>query len=104
MVLVWGMRKTSDFYALDALRALAARAPHLRVILAAQELSEFASDNAQIQVVKGSALDALNLDVSLPGRRDVYVAGPPTMLREVARAMEVHGVGAARLSMDSFGV
>lgn len=104
MVLVWGMRNVSDFYSLDTLQALAARAPNLRILLAVETLQDTASEKDHIHFVKGSVLEALKLDTALPGQRDVYVAGPPVMLREVARSLEARGVGKARLNMDSFGV
>ena len=104
MVLLWGMRNVTDFYALDTLQALASRAPNLRVFLAADNLQGSNHEKESIHFVKGSVLDALYLDAALPGQRDVYVAGPPVMLREVGRALETRGVGKDRLHMDSFGV
>jgi len=104
MMLVWGMRGVSDFYALDTLQSLAARAPSLRVLLAAENLQGAGPEMEHIHFVKGSVLDALTQDVTLPGQRDTYVAGPPVMLREVARSLEVRGVSKERLHMDSFGV
>ncbi|VVE45411.1 hypothetical protein PSO31014_04351 [Pandoraea soli] len=38
------------------------------------------------------------------GERDVYVAGPPVMLREVTRVLETARVDSARIRIDSFGV
>jgi ferredoxin-NADP reductase len=40
----------------------------------------------------------------LPGQRDIYAAGPPVMLREVAHALDRAGVARSRVYMDSFGV
>ena len=40
----------------------------------------------------------------LLGERDVYTAGPPVMLREIARVLETARVDSARIHMDSFGV
>lgn len=104
LVLVWGMRRASDFYALDTLRALAARAPGLRIELMAQEGATNAPGASPLRLRSGSVLDALAQDGALQGARDVYVAGPPMMLREVAHALQARGLEPARLHMDSFGV
>lgn len=104
MVLVWGMRRASDFYALDTLRALAARAPGLRIELMAQEGPITTPGGPPLRLRQGSVLDALALDVTQPVARDVYAAGPPMMLREVAHALQAQGVDATRLYMDSFGI
>jgi NAD(P)H-flavin reductase len=104
MILIWGMRQQEDFYALDALQALAARAPGLRIVLAAEKLTSQAPESPAIRFVEGSVLDAMAQDVSLPGQRDIYAAGPPVMLREVARALDSAGVAKTRVHMDSFGV
>lgn len=104
MVLVWGMREASDFYALDTLQSLVTRASNLRVLLAAENLQGAGPEMEHLHFIKGSVLDALNQDVTLPGQRDTYVAGPPVMLREVARALDARGVIKERLHIDSFGV
>jgi ferredoxin-NADP reductase len=104
IVLLWGMRQVTDFYALDVLQGLAAHAPGLRIFLAAEKLQSSAVDSKAIHFVEGSVLDAMARDVSLPGQRDVYAAGPPVMLREVAHTLEASGVANTRVHMDSFGV
>ena len=103
IVLLWGMRQATDFYALDVLQQLVARAPGLRIFLAAEKLQSSAVDSNAIHFVEGSVLDAMAKDASLPGQRDIYAAGPPVMLREVARALDAAGVAKTRVHMDSFG-
>lgn len=104
MVLLWGMRQVSDFYALDTLQALAARAPGLRVVLVAQQLENPPAVLPAIHFASGTVVDALAQDASLPGGRDIYAAGPPVMLRELAHALDQQGVAKTRVHMDSFGV
>jgi CDP-4-dehydro-6-deoxyglucose reductase len=104
IVLLWGMRQATDFYALDVLQQLVARAPGLRIFLAAENLQSPAADSNAIHFVEGSVLDAMAKDASLPGQRDIYAAGPPVMLREVAHALDSTGVAKTRVHMDSFGV
>jgi CDP-4-dehydro-6-deoxyglucose reductase len=104
MVLVWGMRQVADFYAFDTLQSLAQRAPNLRVMLAAENPQSADPSPAHIHFTKGSVLEAIAQDVTLPGQRDTYVAGPAVMLREVARFLNERGVSKERLHMDSFGV
>lgn len=104
MVLLWGMRRVADFYALDVLHALAARAPGLRIILAAEKLQAPIANSPAVQFVQGSVLDAVASNTALLDQRDVYAAGPPVMLRELAYALDRYGVAKARVHMDSFGV
>ncbi|PIY27576.1 MAG: oxidoreductase [Comamonadaceae bacterium CG_4_9_14_3_um_filter_60_33] len=104
MVLIWGMRQVADFYALDALKALVARAPGLRIILAADKLQSPAEVSPAIQFLEGNVLGAMASDAALPGQRDVYAAGPPVMLRELAHALDALGVDKTHVHMDSFGV
>ena len=59
MVLLSGMRRVADFYALDALQGLAARAPGLRIVLAAEKLENTVAASPGIQFMEGSVLDAL---------------------------------------------
>ncbi|MFN4360750.1 MAG: FAD-binding oxidoreductase [Hylemonella sp.] len=104
MVLVWGMRSAADFYALDTLQALAARAPHMRVLLVAETLPHVSQQPAHLQWVKGNVLEAL-AEHGLPSSAcDIYAAGPPVMLRALARALDEHQVSKERVHMDSFGV
>lgn len=103
MVLVWGMQSISDFYAIDTLQSLAQRAPHLRITLAAENLPNQPPTRDHIEFIKGSVMDAVQGDDTLPKLRDIYVAGPPVMLREVARALESRGVRKENLHIDSFG-
>ncbi len=104
MVLLWGMRRVADFYALDTLQALVARAPGLRMVLVAQQLENPPVTAQAIRFASGTVIDALTQDTSLLGRRDIYAAGPPVMLRELTHALDQQGVAKARVHMDSFGV
>jgi CDP-4-dehydro-6-deoxyglucose reductase, E3 len=103
MVLLWGMQSVADFYALDTLQSLAVRAPRLRITLAAATLESLPPKLDHIEFVKGSVMDALLADNGLPGLRDTYVAGPPEMLREIARDLDARSVRKEHLHLDSFG-
>lgn len=105
MVLVWGMRSPQAFYALDDLLALMAQAPALKVYLASTEgwAGQVAADG-NLHRIAGTVVDAEMQCPDLFGERDVYVAGPPVMLREVTRALETARVDSARIHIDSFGV
>ncbi|MEX0964731.1 MAG: FAD-binding oxidoreductase, partial [Pseudohongiellaceae bacterium] len=104
MVLLWGMRKVTDFYATDTLQALAARASQLRILLVAETLLTRSSDSEQLHFIKGDVIDALEENGLLNGQRDIYAAGPPAMLRALARALDERKVDKDRVHMDSFGV
>lgn len=104
MVLLWGMRAVADFYALPDIQALLSRAPRLRVVLAASDAPEAPATPTRVEHVTGSVVDALMCDNSLHEKRDVYAAGPPAMLQELARSLTQRGVAPTRLHMDSFGV
>jgi CDP-4-dehydro-6-deoxyglucose reductase len=103
MVLLWGAKQVENFYALDDVRRLADQAPHLRVILAT-EGGEPAGRAERMSVVQGTVLDALAQDRTIVTGRDVYAAGPPVMLRQLALALDREGVAKDRVHIDSFGV
>lgn len=105
MVLVWGMRRTGDFYALDTLRDLLARVPGLRVRLVAEQPDATVVVAAErLALETGTVLDALDRDPAALADRDVYAAGPPAMLRGVSRELDRRGIDRRRLHFDSFGV
>lgn len=105
MVLIWGMQNPDAFYALDDLHALMAQAPGLQVYLASAEGGVGqASVDGRLHRFIGTVVDALTQNLALLGTRDVYVAGPPVMLREVVRTLEAEHVDSARVHIDSFGV
>lgn len=52
----------------------------------------------------GSVLDALHTGSALLKHRDIYVTGPPAMLRELSRELNALGVDSSRTHIDSFGV
>lgn len=106
MVLIWGMRLATQFYALDDLAAISKKAPGLRVILAAEAGTVPLPEG--MQLVQGTVLDALAMPDQVGGDltagRDIYAAGPPMLLRGLVDHCGKIGVGAARLHVDSFGV
>lgn len=104
MVLLWGMRSDADFYALDSLQVLVARAPNLRVQLVANTLTGKITAPASMALTEGNVLERLKEDVSLVNARDIYGAGPPSMLRELASFLDQRGVSRERQHMDAFGV
>lgn len=105
MVLIWGMRSPDAFYALDDLHALMAQAPALKVYLVSAEGGgEHLLVEGRLHRVSGTVVDALTQNPALLDERDMYVAGPPVMLREVARTLEAAHVNSARIHIDSFGV
>jgi CDP-4-dehydro-6-deoxyglucose reductase len=105
MVLVWGMLRPDLFYALDDLRFLMAQAPSLRIYLASIEGTyDSKATNSRFIPILGTIIDALEHIPELLSHRDIYVAGPPAMLREVARALQAENVDSTRIHIDSFGV
>jgi len=104
MVLLWGMRRVADFYALDALHELLAQAPGLRVCLVAEQLDSAAPAAERISFEQGTVLDVLARQPDLLAGRDLYVAGPAAMLRGVSHALRASGVDSRRVHMDSFGI
>jgi len=102
MALVWGMRSAGQFYALDDLAALAAAAPGVRIVLAAEE-GTLANLPKRVSLVQGTVVDALAGEGLVAGR-DVYAAGPPMLLRALTAELAQRGVERERLHIDSFGV
>jgi ferredoxin-NADP reductase len=97
------VRKGNDFYALDILREMLAAAPNLRIILTAESGDAALATVERLSTARGVVLDTLRGDDILLAHRDIHVAGPPTMLRELAHALGDLGVDAARIHIDSFG-
>lgn len=102
MALVWGMRAATQFYSLDALSELAAVAPQLKIVLAAEE-GAWPELPQGITVVTGTVVDAL-ASGSLVAGRDIYAAGPPMLLRALSSEFTRLGVDSGRVNIDSFGV
>lgn len=103
MVLLWGARRTADFYALDEIRRLLGEASHLLVTLAVEE-GELAESAERITVAHGTVVDVIARDAARLAGRDVYAAGPAGMLRQLARALDAAGVAQTRRHFDAFGV
>ena len=104
MVLLWGMRRNSDFYALDALRDLLALAPGLHVRLVAELADDAARASERMTFEVGTVLDAVARDPAVLTGRDLYIAGPPAMLRDLTHALTAQGIDSGRQHIDSFGV
>lgn len=105
MVLVWGMRRGTDFYALDRLRSLLAETPGLRVRLVAEQAEgapPLGSDG-RLNLETGTVLDAVVRHPARLAGRDLYIAGPPAMLRGLSQALNAQGVDSRRVFTDSFG-
>ena len=104
MVLLWGMRRSADFYAIDALRGLLAQAPGLRVRLVAEQPGDTATGSERLAFEGGTVLDALARDPDVLTGRDLYIAGPPAMLRGLTQALNARGIDGRRMHIDSFGI
>ena len=104
MVLVWGMNDMADFYALDTLRSLLERAPHMRVTLVAERGAPMALDHPRLALATGNVVDAIARERSLLNDRDLYAAGPAPMLRVLGQQLDRWGVSRERVHMDSFSV
>jgi CDP-4-dehydro-6-deoxyglucose reductase len=103
MVLIWGVKHLADFYLLDHLLFLLAHAPNLRIYLTAISLQGAHHSHERLTYIHGTVLDALPQDTTLIDDRDVYVAGPSAMLRDVSHALSVRRVPADRVHIDSYG-
>jgi NAD-dependent dihydropyrimidine dehydrogenase PreA subunit len=104
MVLPWGMRRSADCYALDALRGLLAQAPGLRVRLVAEQLDGAAPGSERLDFEAGTVLDALVCDPGVLTGRDLHIAAPPAMLRGLTQGLNARGIDSRRLHFDSFGI
>jgi len=104
MILIWGMRNAADFYAIDILEGFIQRAPNLNIVLFAEAGANQDSSASRIIFKRGTPVDAIKLEPKSLSDRDIYVAGPPVMLREVAHALKAVGTDEKRVHIDSFGV
>ncbi|MFN3844255.1 MAG: FAD-binding oxidoreductase [Paracoccaceae bacterium] len=102
MMLIWGMRSAAQFYALDDLAALAAAAPGLKIVLAAEDATR-ADLPKGVNLMAGTVIDALEGETVVAGR-DIYAAGPPMLLRALSADLSRRGVDRGRINIDSFGV
>lgn len=103
MLLLWGMRRSADFYAVDDLRKLLAQASGLRVRLVAEEVEGAAQSGERLSFEAGSVVQALERDPAALAGRDLYIAGPPAMLRGLTQSLSAQGIDSRRLHIDSFG-
>jgi len=97
------MRAAQGFYALDELVPLLDAAPRLRIVLAAETGDSGVENRERLSFVGGSVVDAIERNRTLLHGRDVYAAGPPSMLRTLAHALVHWGVPSERVHFDSFG-
>ena len=104
MVLLWGMKRVADFYAIEEIRELLALAPGLRVVLIAEQLNGGAPTGERIGLEQGTVLDVLTRQADLLASPDLYVAGPAPMLRGLSHTLNASRVDSGRVHMDSFGV
>lgn len=102
MVLLWGMGRMADFYALDTLRALAEKAPGLTIVLASTEPEETSPALGRLAVTRGNVVEVLSRKEWLAQRRDIYAAGPTPMLRELTRFLDQQGIDRRTVHVDSF--
>lgn len=104
VVLLWGIRHRTDFYAMDTIRKLVNRMPALRVRLVAALTDDTTITGERLSFEVGTLVEAMSRDITILADRDIYIAGPPAMLREIAHAMEAWAVDRRRIHIDSFGV
>jgi CDP-4-dehydro-6-deoxyglucose reductase len=103
MLVFWGAADLRDFYALDVLEGWNRQDGNLRITLAAEHGLGASSTPAGIPIVKGRVAKALQ-ESSVPiAGHDVYVAGPPAMIRAVLDVLHGAGVSPDRIHVDSFG-
>jgi CDP-4-dehydro-6-deoxyglucose reductase len=103
MVLIWGMRRAEEFYALDALKSWLPGAPNLKVWLAAESGDPALMQGERLAIARGTVVDALNATPALVAGRDIYAAGPPLMLRQLVHSLTAQGVAGERMHIDQFG-
>ncbi|MFN3712794.1 MAG: FAD-binding oxidoreductase [Alcanivoracaceae bacterium] len=104
MVLIWGMRSGDDFYALDRLQSLTAKAPGLSIVLAAESPDSPIAEFQQARYNRGNIIDAINGTDLLVQKRDIYAAGPAPMLRELRKLLDANGIEERTVHFDSFGI
>ena len=103
MVLFWGVRDASAFYALDDIAAWMQTNHRLRCVLASEDGTAGVRSIPRVAIVEGTVDVAVrNSALDLTGR-DSYVAGPPVMVRAVIEALQARGVEASRIIVDAFG-
>ncbi|MEX0828605.1 MAG: hypothetical protein WD005_06640 [Haliea sp.] len=94
----------TDFYATDALQALAARAPQLRIVLVAENLLKNSLDSEQSAFHQGRCTGCAGRKWLAERTTRYLCRWPPAMLRALARALDERKVGKERVHMDSFGI
>jgi CDP-4-dehydro-6-deoxyglucose reductase len=104
MILVWGMKKSQEFYAVPELLALHEQAPRLRITLAAESGDPPAKTDERLSFVSGTAVYVLAQNQSQIVQRDIYAAGPSVMLRALVHNLDRWGIAKERVHLDSFSV
>jgi CDP-4-dehydro-6-deoxyglucose reductase len=104
MNLVWGMKKSQDFYALPELLTLLDQALHLRITLAAETGEPPVKTDERLTFGHGTVVDVLAQDQTLLVQRDIYAAGPSVMLRALVHDLDRWGIPKERVHLDSFSV
>jgi CDP-4-dehydro-6-deoxyglucose reductase len=107
IVLFWGVASSSDLYEVDLLGQWAAKDCNFRGVLAVEHGMLPTELPAGLSVTAGrlpEALGAAGTEAIVLSGRDAYVAGPPTMVPAVHRALWRLGIDPEHTFVDSFGV
>ena len=88
----------------DIIRVTLTRGECFCAFSASQYLGLWKPDLEYLRFIKGDILDTLEENGLMNEQRDIYAAGPPAMLRALARALDERSVSKDRGLMDSFGV
>lgn len=103
MLLFWGAADIRDYYALDWIESWNLQDNNLRVVLAAEHISNSFAVPLGINVVTGNVAMAIQQSELLIACRDAYVAGPPGMIRAVLDILHHAGITTEKIHVDSFG-
>ena len=102
MVLFWGATSSEDFYELDHLGELVARAPGLSATLVARRFLPGFEAPAGVATALGRVSDAVaGSGLDLAGF-DAYVAGPRLTVADCITALSGRGVDRERIFADSY--
>ena len=104
MILIWGMKQSQDFYALDELLPLLEQAPRMRITLAAEAGPSPIQAQDRLSFLQGNLVDVIAQNPALLSNRDIYASGPPAMLRALIQDLDHRRVAKERIHVDSFSV